>query len=149
MTENRSDEQVHALVRAARMYYEENLPQDEIAGGLNKSRPTVSRMLAAARERGIVHIEIKVPLDRVEDLEQALVERFGLTECRVVAAPSGVSGSVDHLGRAAADYLQLILQDGMTLGVSYGRALAATAKYLEPKARASPRRRADHRRYGQ
>lgn len=133
VTESRSEDQVHNLVRAARMYYEENLPQEEIARALSKSRPTVSRMLAAARERGIVHIEIKVPLDRVEDLERALIERFGLTDCRVVVAPPGESPGVDHLGRAAADFLQLILHDGMTLGVSYGRALAATAKYLEPK----------------
>jgi DNA-binding transcriptional regulator LsrR (DeoR family) len=133
VTENRSDDQLQALVRAARMYYEEDLPQEEIAKALNKSRPTISRMLAAARERGIVHIEIKVPVDRDEDLERALIERYGLNDCRVAVAPPGEPGSVDHLGRAAADFLQTILKDGMTLGVSYGRALAATAKYLEPK----------------
>jgi DNA-binding transcriptional regulator LsrR (DeoR family) len=115
------------------MYYEQDMSQEEIARTLGKSRPTISRMLAAAREQGIVHIDIRVPLDRAENLERALTERFGLSDCRVVVAPRGEAGSVDHLGRVAADYLQLILQDGMTLGVSNGRTLASTAKYLAPK----------------
>jgi deoxyribonucleoside regulator len=131
--DERQADQVHALVRTARMYYEQDMSQEAIARAMGKSRPTISRMLAAAREQGIVHIDIRVPLDRSETMERALSERFGLADCRVVVAPRGEVGSVDHLGRAAADYLQLVLQDGMTLGVSNGRTLASTAKYLEPK----------------
>lgn len=133
MSDGRQADQVHALVRAARMYYEQDLSQEQIARTLGKSRPTISRMLAAAREQGIVHIDIRIPLDRAEKLERALTQRFGLADCRVVVAPRGDLGSVDHLGRMAADYIQLVLQDGMTLGVSNGRTLASTAKYLEPK----------------
>ncbi|MDR1824671.1 MAG: sugar-binding transcriptional regulator [Bifidobacteriaceae bacterium] len=126
------EDQLQSLVQAARLYYEENLSQEQIAGRLGKSRPTVSRMLAAAKEQGIVRIEIRVPMQRMEALERALVRRLGLVDCRVVVAPRGDPGSVEHLGRAAAGYLQVLLQDGMTVGVSQGRALAATAKYLEP-----------------
>lgn len=133
MPDDRQADQTHALVRAARMYYEQDMSQEAIARELGKSRPTISRMLAAAREQGIVHIDIRVPFDRSEPMERALSERFGLADCRVVMAPRGEVGSVDHLGHAAAEYLQLVLRDGMTLGVSNGRTLASTAKYLEPK----------------
>jgi len=121
-----------ALVRVSRLYYEENMPQEQIAQMMNRARSTISRMLAAARDRGIVHIEIRVPFERAYALETSLKDRFGLSDCRVVVAPRGEPQSIEHLGRAAADYLQLLLHDGMTVGVSSGRALASAAKYLKP-----------------
>ena len=133
MAAQSSEEQTHALVAAARMYYEQELSQDEIAARLGKSRPTVSRMLTAARRQGIVHIDIRVPLERSVPLERALQERFKLKDARVVLAPSGDPDSADHLGRAAAAYLESTLRDGMTLGVSNGRSLAAAARFLQPE----------------
>ena len=53
------------LVAAARLYYESNLTQAQIAQRLNVSRPSVSKMLARARELGIVHIEIVPRLIRI------------------------------------------------------------------------------------
>jgi deoxyribonucleoside regulator len=129
MTEE-SPASVSGLVSVARMYYEQNLSQAQIATRLNKSRPTISRMLTTARDRGIVRIEIREPLDRLPGLERALTERFPLREARVVRDPGDDSVPVSHLGRAAADYLSGVVGDGMCVGVSNGRALAAVAKYL-------------------
>ncbi|RSM40368.1 sugar-binding transcriptional regulator [Amycolatopsis balhimycina DSM 5908] len=133
MTADSIEDQIHNLVAAARMYYEQDLSQDEIAKALGKSRPTVSRMLAAARKQGIVHIEIRPPLTRLVPLERALQERFRLEDARVVRSTSGEPDTADHLGRAAANYLQSVLRDGMALGVSNGRSLAATARFLQPE----------------
>ena len=133
MAAPQSEHQTHALVAAARMYYEQELSQDEIAARLGKSRPTVSRMLTAARRQGIVHIDIRVPLERSIPLERALKERFKLRDARVVLAPYDDPDSADHLGRAAATYLDSTLRDGMTLGVSNGRSVAATAQFLQPE----------------
>ena len=47
------------LIAAAKLYYEENLTQAEVAARLGVSRPTVSKMLTRAREAGIVHIEVR------------------------------------------------------------------------------------------
>ena len=128
-----ADQHIHALVAAARMYYEQEMSQDEIAKALGKSRPTISRMLTAARRDGIVHIDIRVPFDRQYALERALQDRFSLRDVRVVQAPAGQPDSVDYLGRAAANYLHSVLQDDITVGVSNGRSVAATAKFLEPE----------------
>lgn len=133
MTADPDEEQLHNLVASARMYYEQELSQDEIAKALGKSRPTISRMLTTARRLGIVHIEIRPPLTRHVPLERALQERFRLKDARVVTAGTEEVNSADHLGRAAASYLQSILRDGMTLGVSNGRSLAATARFLQPE----------------
>ena len=127
------DEAVQELVGVARLYYEDELSQQEIALRLGKSRPTVSRMLKAARSQGIVTVDIRAPSDRSRTLELSLEERFGLHAARVLLMPKGELDSTDRLGRAAATYLQLVLRDGLTVGVSNGRTLAAAARYLHPE----------------
>ena len=69
------DNAVQELVNVARLYYEDELSQQEIAVRLGKSRPTVSRMLKAARSQGIVTIDIRAPSNRSRSLELALEER--------------------------------------------------------------------------
>ena len=66
------------LVAAARLYYESNLTQAQIAQRLNVSRPSVSKMLARARELGIVHIEIRAGDEGKADLLQRLQAKYAL-----------------------------------------------------------------------
>ena len=131
--EHVSDEKdpLRSLVTAARLYYEQDLSQAEIAQRLGRSRPTVSRMLAEARDRGIVHIEVRDVLERSRGLELALADKFGLRHVRVI--PSQEGDGLDELGRTAAALLQSLIVDGMTVGVSNGRALAAAARFLKPQ----------------
>lgn len=69
------------LYAAATMYYNEDLSQSDIAHKMGVSRPTVSRMLAQARETGIVHIDVTHPhADRTSHLAQELQEALGLTK---------------------------------------------------------------------
>jgi len=49
------------LFRAASMYYLDNATQAEVATAIGTSRATVSRVLAQARARGIVSIEVRPP----------------------------------------------------------------------------------------
>src|SRR5690606_41256575 len=69
--------QVDLLVKAAELYYEFGMTQEEVAAHLNVSRPTVSRLLRQARERGIVRIAVVNPKSRAGELERRLVETFG------------------------------------------------------------------------
>lgn len=55
------DSEILKLVQVAKLYYEENLNQSEIAKRLGVSRPLVSNMLTKARAMGIVEIKIKEP----------------------------------------------------------------------------------------
>ena len=54
-----AEAEVQKLVEVARMYYERNMTQAEIAAKLGVSRPLVGKLLEKAREMGIVNIEIK------------------------------------------------------------------------------------------
>ncbi len=75
-----------SMMLVARMYYLDGLDQQEIADIVGTSRSRISRMLTAARERGIVRISVDEYEPRERELETALVERFGLHRAVVVRA---------------------------------------------------------------
>jgi DNA-binding transcriptional regulator LsrR (DeoR family) len=112
------------LLAAARLYYLEDLSQAEVAERLRTSRSNVSRMLAAAVKQGLVEIRINDPAGRSQELEDALVARFGLRAARV--APRIVNGDPERqVGALAGRLLVEELRDGMTVALSWGRALQA------------------------
>ena len=52
------------IFTVAKLYYEENLTQAEVAERVGVSRPLVSKMLSEARDCGIVHIEVRNVVSR-------------------------------------------------------------------------------------
>ena len=65
------------MVEIAKMYYEEELTQNEIAKRLGVSRPLVSKMLADAKEAGIVTIQIHSPFVSNEFLMEEIIRHSG------------------------------------------------------------------------
>ncbi|MHB9857110.1 sugar-binding transcriptional regulator [Streptomyces sp. YIM S03343] len=122
-------QRVALLLKVARMYYEANATQAEIAKELGWSRPTVSRMLRECRELGIVRIEVGHVLERAGYLEERLMEKFSLSAVRVVGARSSAA-LMEQTGRVAASYLSSVLRDDMVIGVSNGRSLAALVSQM-------------------
>jgi deoxyribonucleoside regulator len=121
-------------VRVAELYYDENKTQDEIGSLLKITRWKVGRLLASAREQGIVRIEIVHPRARRLGVERELRERFGLTDAVVIPGQDAGQDSADDLqariGRAAADYLTTLRPVPRTLGISWGRTLSEIADHL-------------------
>ena len=66
------EKKIERMVNVARLYYEQNMTQNEIAKELGISRPLVSILLTEARACGIVTITI----NRVEDLCAPTAERL-------------------------------------------------------------------------
>lgn len=110
------------LVKAARLYFQDGLSQHEVAQSLGTSRSNVSRMLAAARERGIVQVRIVDPAGRDNQLEEQLAERFGLAEVRVASTEPG-RAALARTGQLGSVWLLDALRDGHTVGLSWGTAL--------------------------
>ena len=128
-----SPAEVALLVRVSRMYYEQELTQHEIARATGLSRPTVSRALDRARRAGVVEIRIRDPIGSSHDLAQALAARFKLREVVLAdAAPEGFESPRTRVGRKVGEYLQGLLRDGMTLGVTWGKTLQEMALTLKP-----------------
>ncbi|VEB86035.1 sorbitol operon regulator [Citrobacter koseri] len=78
-------------VRAAWMYYIAGLNQSEIASQLGTSRPVVQRLIAAAKEEGIVSIGLHHPVANCLDYAQLLQEKYQLINCNIVPAYSSES----------------------------------------------------------
>ncbi len=114
------------LVRAAELYYDGNKTQDEIGALLSITRWKVGRLLAQAREDGIVRIEIVHPRARRAPLERQLISRFGLADAVVVPETADTLA----VPTAAADYLAALRPVPRTLGVSWGRTIDAVATAL-------------------
>jgi len=119
-------------IRAAELYYDEDKTQDEVGQILGLTRWKVGRLLASAKEKGYIRIEIVHPRARKLTLERELRERFALSDAIVVPL-AGVSRSEDLRGRAAqaaADYLASLRPVPRTLGISWGRTLHDVAQHL-------------------
>jgi len=123
------------LVRVAKLYYEENLSEQEIALSCGTSRSSVSRMLAEARRRGIVTISF-TSFNREGSAEaKGLRLTYGLKD--VVLIPKIGSGSEarlkERLGAAAAAYIAEVIQPGQMVGVSWGTTLLEVALKLRAR----------------
>ncbi len=129
------DARVSAAVRAAQLYYVQDMTMEAIAAELSMSRSSVSRLLTFARQSGIVDIRIASPLAGGNDLERQILERLRIA-AQVVPMPENVS-EVDRLERVATTAAHLVTQfvdANMTVGVAWGSTIGALSRHLPLKA---------------
>lgn len=110
------------LAKAARLYYLDGLSQKEVAQSMMTTRSNVSRMLTAARQRGVVQIRIVDAAARDVELESQLLAEFDLTEALVARFEPGTR-SAQQAGQIGAAWLGERLRDDLTLSISWGSAL--------------------------
>jgi DNA-binding transcriptional regulator LsrR (DeoR family) len=118
------------LARAARLYYVEGRSQAEVASAIGVSRSNVSRVLAAAREQGIVEIRINDSFDRDPSLEAALRGTFGLAEC-LVASRNEFQASLLQVGGLGAAWVKENLPNAGTIALSWGSTVQAVVDSFE------------------
>lgn len=118
---------------AAELYYEQNLSQQEISKILGCSHSTTSRLLSDARELGVVEFRIRRRVDHVPELAIELRRRFGLRDAVVVPGGSGLETAYRNVGMAAAEFLAGVVENGMKVGVTWGRTLAEALRVMEPQ----------------
>jgi len=119
------------LIDIATRFYVTGQSQIEIARTVGLDASTVSRYLKRARDEGMVRVEIQRPRSLHGDLALELAKRFDLKRAVVVAGDTG-PGAVQAVARAAADYVNSQLFNGMRLGLSWGRMLSAAIHMLPP-----------------
>ncbi|MBY9080295.1 sugar-binding transcriptional regulator [Paenibacillus sp. HN-1] len=122
------------MIDIARMYYQLDYSQQEIADKLGISRPTVSRFLQQAKEEGIVKITVSSPDEDKEELGERLERRFRLNKAVVVSVPQYEDAVVKkYLGEAAAKYVHQTVKDGDIIGTTWGTTLYEVALNLQDK----------------
>lgn len=121
------------LAQIAHLYYDKNLNQTEIAKKVSVSRSSISRLLAQAREHGIVEFIIHFPVHTSPDLEKRMQERFLLKEvCILNTRELDLSDRLQRVSKLAARYLENILHDGEVLAVSWGSTLLEVGRNFRP-----------------
>ena len=123
-------------VRVARLYYEQGLTTDAIAGELGLSRPKVSRLLSHARKSGLVEIRIHDPEGQAQGLEAQLRARYPFLHPQVVGVPQGSTEDLwtERVAAAAASLLGRLLRPGMRVGLAWGNTISAVSRSLVPRA---------------
>lgn len=125
---------LYLLSKVSKLYYEEELTQQEIALKLHLSRPKVSRLVQQAHEEGIVQITVHTPQGTYPDLEYQLEKKFNLRDVEVIEVLEADNQETvsRELGIAAANYFQRTIQDGDIIGISWGITLSAMVNALQP-----------------
>lgn len=131
------------VLKAAYLYYIDNMSQNEIAQRLKISITTVSRLLKKAKEEKIVEFVIRDPYVECIHLEQALKQEFGLKD--IIIAPAvaregeeAISTSDDGetvkklVALEGARYVQRIIKDDDVLGITWGSTMYHLINCLNP-----------------
>lgn len=121
-------------LHAAHLYYIQNLTMDAIAVELTISRSSVSRLIAFARDSGLVEIRLHSPIDELTQLQHQLHDRFGLTAHIVPAGDAATE--VDRLDRVALSAARILIDfvdSSMILGVAWGSTIASVSRHLVRK----------------
>lgn len=129
------DAELRLMVRAARMYYLDNLTQQEIGEALGFSRVKINRLLQRARELGLVKISIDAPDMHLIDQEEALVRRYRLRDAVVVPAAEPGEPLYLALAQGTAGWLMAHLRPGMRVGLGMGRTLSYLPRVFHPEGR--------------
>jgi deoxyribonucleoside regulator len=119
-------------IRAARLYYYNNMTTVAIAKELNVSNSTVSRLIKFAKQNGVVDIRIIDPTEEPNRLARIILERYKIRNVHVVPV-SELAGEAEWLQRVAnfaANFLNEVFESNMVLGIAWGTTLTAVSKHL-------------------
>jgi DNA-binding transcriptional regulator LsrR (DeoR family) len=123
--------QLVLLATIARRHFLDGRSKVEIAEEFGMSRFKVARLIDAALERGIVHIEIRQADGIDVDLSARFQETFHLRHTVVVDTPRDEPADLrQQLGRAAAELLAEVITPQDVLGLAWARSVSAMARAL-------------------
>lgn len=112
-------DELRLITKVARLYYEHNMRQAEIAEFLGISQPSVSRLLRRAQALRIVRTIVSPPNGVYTELEERLADAYGLKD--VVVADAMLDDDeiiLRDIGAAAAYYLETTLRPNEVVGIS-------------------------------
>jgi DNA-binding transcriptional regulator LsrR (DeoR family) len=120
------------LVKAARLYYEDELTQGEVAERLRISRQKAQRLISRARAEGIVQIAVNPIMGIHSELEKQIERCFGLREAVVIetSAYEDQPTVAREVGAGAAEYLMRILRPRDKIVLSWGRSILGLVNAL-------------------
>lgn len=131
MADSYSDDR---LILTARLYYIDGLSQPQIAQLVDVSQSKISRMLALARDRGLVRITVPEYEPRHHGLESRLRERCGLRRAVVIRTTprQPIAAIREAIGYFAGALVSALLEADHTLAIAGGRTMQSLVGRMKP-----------------
>jgi DNA-binding transcriptional regulator LsrR (DeoR family) len=117
-------------LRAAWMYFIEEMTQNDIANQLGVGRVTVVRLLTDARQRNEVKFSIQGGLGECIEVAREMEKRFQIDEVIVVPMSNSQADATGSVSTATGMFLNEIVTPGLRIGVGWGRTLLESLGYI-------------------
>lgn len=120
------------LTQLAKLYYIDEMTQEELAARFSISRIKVGRLLKRAVEEGLVEVRVRLrhPPEQTHALEQALVNRFGIQRAIISVDHKDLDRQRELLAGLVAAYLEQTLSDTSIVAVGMGRNVSAVPSHV-------------------
>ena len=118
------------LTEIAMAYYHNGATQEEISKRFGVSRIKVGRLLKKAREEGIVEITVKYHPVFSANLEEKLIERFGIKRALIALDQPDEDEQRNLVASLVSGYLSNTLTDDVVVTVGQGRNVSAVAEHV-------------------
>ncbi len=127
-----NNEDYDLCVRAAWLHYAGGLTQGDVAKRLGIPSLKAHRLIAKAKEDGLVRFSIDGEISECLDLEDKMRVRFGLKFCEVCPDLDDEPLPLQALGIAGSRFLKTAFENGedKVIGFGHGRTLAAAVSLL-------------------
>lgn len=132
-----TDADRRALEKAARLYYEHGLTHQAIADFLGVSRVKVTRMLAEARNLGLVQIRVMSDVPLFEDLALEVRSRLGLDSVWIAPAHDDQTETRTSVAIVGARVLGTVIAPRSTVAIALSQTLSDCVSHLD-KLRLAP-----------
>ncbi len=131
------DNKLQLLVSVAKLYYIENMNQNEIASLLGVSRPLISKYLQEAKNLGVVKIEINDLFASNEDdgIAKKICEKFHLKSFHVIPSSTNKDLNDQMFVDYVTNYFFDFHVDNSLVGLGWGSVIGSVIAKMDPNER--------------
>ncbi len=109
------------LVTVAKMYYEDNMNQSQIAKAIGVSRPPlISMFLADAKELGIVEVKIHSPFEMDDNVMDTLREVYNIQGGNLIKGVNSKRMTEKMIIKSSYDFIKSVIGHRDNIGISWG-----------------------------
>lgn len=126
-----SDKKIERMIQAARLYYEKDMTQSQIAKEMGISRPLVSILLTEAKACGIVTFQIHDVANSRQLMINQLENKFPGIQFQIVPDESNEDATDNMLAKAAFQFCFNKLTDVKNIGIGWGSMLSRMTTVIE------------------
>ncbi|MEI8215799.1 MAG: sugar-binding domain-containing protein [Eubacteriales bacterium] len=124
-------ERMNKLVKVAKMYYEDNMNQSEIAKAIGVSRPLISFLLSDAKQLGIVEIKINSPFEIDNSNMKILCKTYNIQGGSLINGVNSKGITERMIVKSSYEFIKETTNNGDCIGISWGNMIGDLVQFME------------------